>query len=147
MHASTARTFCTALVALTLASATLVTAIVASPAAAASSAWFSSPSRNIGCYMTTSGVRCDANTYTYTPTRKPATCDFAWGPSLGVTTAGKGHFRCVSDTVGGSTRILRYGSSITIGVFRCTSRTTDMTCVNTQNGHGFRVSRAAYRLF
>ena len=133
--------------ALILVGATLVTASVATPTEAASSAWFSSPSRNIGCYMTTTRVRCDVNTYTYAPTRRPAACDFAWGPAVEVSLTGKGHFGCVGDTVGGSTRILRYGRSITIGVFTCTSRTTDMTCVDTANGHGFRVSRVLYRFF
>ena len=147
MNMKTSRLARVGLAALALVAATLVATSVAPPAEAGSSAWFSSPSRNIGCYMTTSDVRCDVDVYTYTPTKKPATCDFAWGPSFGVATAGRGHFRCVSDTVGGSTRILRYGRSITIGAFRCTSRSTDMTCVNTGNGHGFRASRIAYRLF
>lgn len=133
--------------ALLFAAVILASARVGPPAAAASSAWFSSPSRNIGCYMTTSWVRCDVTTYSYTPTRKPASCDFAWGPAVEIRTTGTGRFGCVSDTVAGSARILRYGSSITIGRFRCTSRSTDMTCVNTMNGHGFRVSRVMYRLF
>lgn len=147
MNARTTRLLRAGRAALIMVTATLVTASVASPTEAASSAWFSSPSKNIGCYMTTSGVRCDVITYSYTPTKKPAGCDFAWGPSVEVTTTGKGHFRCVSDTVAGSARILRYGKSITIGRFRCTSRTTDMTCVDTENGHGFRISRVTYRLF
>jgi hypothetical protein len=147
MSLRTTRLLRTELAALLVVAATLVSASVASPAEAASSAWFSSPSRNIGCYMTTTWVRCDVISRTWVPTRKPASCDFAWGPAVEVGLTGKGHFGCVSDTVGGSSRILRYGKSITTGVFRCTSRSTDMTCTNTANGHGFRVSRAAYRFF
>ena len=147
MDSRTSRLLATGLAALTLVVATLVTASAAPPTEAASSAWFSSPSRNIGCYMTMTRVRCDVISRTWVPTPKPASCDFAWGPAVEVGTTGKGHFGCVSDTVGGSTRILRYGKSITVGVFRCTSRTTDMTCVDTANGHGFRVSRVLYRLF
>jgi hypothetical protein len=130
-----------------LLSAVLVSAAAAPPVEAGASAWFSSPSGNIGCYMTTTRVRCDVISRTWTPTPKPASCDFAWGPALEVGTTGTGRFGCVSDTVGGSTRILAYGRSLTIGRFRCTSRSTDMTCVDTANGHGFRVSRVLYRLF
>jgi len=123
------------------------TAIAASPVEAASSAWFSSPSRNIGCSMTTTVVRCDTIKHTYRPTAKPAGCHFAWGPSVQVGTTGKGRFRCVSDTVAGAPKVLAYGKSITVGRFRCTSRSTGMTCVDTRNGHGFTIARASYRLF
>jgi hypothetical protein len=135
------------LVGLALVASMLITAFVAAPVAAGSSAWFSSPSGNIGCSMTVAGVRCDTITYSYKPTPKPASCQFAWGPSIQVTATGKGRFRCVSDTVAGSMRILHYGASLTIGRFRCTSRTTGMTCVDTNDGHGFRISRTSYSLF
>jgi hypothetical protein len=125
----------------------LATAIAASPVEAASSARFSSPSRNIGCTMTSTIVRCDVIRYTYHPTAKPASCHFAWGPSVQVTTTGKGRFRCVSDTVAGAPKVLAYGKSITVGRFKCTSRTTGMTCVDTRDGHGFTIARASYRFF
>jgi hypothetical protein len=132
---------------LLLAAAMVVTTVAAPSTEARSSAWFSSPSRNIGCAMTTTRVRCDVISRSWVPTPKPASCDFAWGPALEVGMTSTGHFGCVSDTVGGSPRILAYGRSLTIGRFRCTSRSTDMTCVDTANGHGFRVSRVLYRLF
>ena len=132
---------------LTLVASTLVTAFVAAPVEAGPSAWFSSPSKNIGCYMTLSSVRCDVISHSYRPAPKPASCHFAWGPSLQVRTTGKGGFRCVSDTVAGSARILNYGASLTVGPFTCTSRTTGMTCTDTKDGHGFRISRTSYSLF
>ena len=92
-------------------------------------------------------VRCDVIEHSYTPPPQPSACEFAWGPALEVGVAGKGHFGCVSDTVAGSTRVLRYGKSIAIGPFRCTSRSSGMTCTNTRTRHGFTVSRVAYRLF
>jgi hypothetical protein len=147
MHHWIARPLRAGLVALILALAALTAPGVAGRADAASSAWFRSPSGNIGCYMTTTGVRCDVIEYAYTPSSKPAGCDFAWGPAFRVGLTGKGRFACVSDTVAGSTRVLRYGKSITIGAFRCTSRATGMTCTDTKNGHGFTVSRLAYRFF
>ena len=147
MNAKAALSLRLGLATVTLVASMLVTGVAASPAEAASSAWFSSPSRNIGCVMAATGVRCDAMTYTYTPPPQPAWCDFGWGPSIGVGTRGRGHFRCVSDTVAGAPTILGYGSSRIIGRFRCTSRTTGMRCVNTLNGHGFRISKASYSLF
>ncbi len=147
MNAKAALSLRLGLATVTLVASMLVTGVAASPAEAASSAWFSSPSRNIGCMMTATGVRCDTKTHTYTPTPKPASCHFAWGPSIVVGTRGRGHFLCVSDTVAGAPKILGYGASRIIGRFRCTSRTTGMKCVNTLNGHGFRISRSSYRLF
>jgi hypothetical protein len=35
------------------------------------------------------------------------------------------------------TRVLRSGQSLTVGYFRCTSRTTGLTCVSRRSGHGF----------
>ena len=147
MNAKAALSARLGLATLTLVASVLVTAVAVSPAQAASSAWFSSPSRNIGCMMTATSVRCDTVTYTYTPTPKPAWCHFAWGPAIGVGTTGRGHFRCVSDTVAGAPTVLGYGASKIIGRFKCTSRTTGMRCVDTVNGHGFRISKASYSLF
>jgi hypothetical protein len=147
MNAKTALPLRLGLATVTMVASMLVTGVAASPAEAASSAWFSSPSRNIGCTMAATGVRCDTVTYTYTPPPQPAWCHFGWGPSIGVGTTGRGHFRCVSDTVAGAPKILGYGASRIIGRFRCTSRTTGMRCVNTLNGHGFRISKGSYRLF
>jgi hypothetical protein len=136
------------LAALTLVASSLLIAIGAAvPAAAGTSAWFSSPSRNLGCYVTTTSVRCDAIAFSYTPPPKPASCHLNWGPSIHVTTSGRARFGCISDTVDGSMRILRYGDSIAIASFRCTSRITGVTCSDTRDGHGFRIARASYFLF
>jgi hypothetical protein len=135
------------LAALALVVSALLTGFAASPAVAAPSAWFSSPSKNLGCYMTSVNVRCDAIVFSYTPPPKPASCHLNWGPSIHLAETGTGHFGCISDTVSGSSRILHYGASITISVFRCTSRTTGVTCIDTRDGHGFRIARANYHLF
>jgi hypothetical protein len=144
------------LVAVAMAASTLAV-VVASPVAAvspavnespaATTAWFSSPSRNIACSMYTSGVRCDVLVHTYKPTRRPASCEADWGTAFEVKTTGKGHFRCVADSVNGPAPILKYGHSKSIGRFTCTSRTTGMTCIDRYNGHGFRASKSSYRLF
>ena len=118
MNAKTALSLRLGLATVTLVASMLVAGVAASPAAAASSAWFSSPSRNIGCMMTATFVRCDAGTSTYTPPSQPAWCHLGWGPSIGVGKTGRGHFLCVSDTVGGAPTILGYGTSRIIGRFQ-----------------------------
>lgn len=47
------------------------------------------------------------------------------------------------------TRVLRSGQSLTAGYFRCTSRTTGLTCVSRRSGHGFFLSNnnKSQRLF
>jgi hypothetical protein len=157
MHPGNPRSLRAGLAALALAASLLTAAsapVFAGPAprapsavTPAASAWFSSPSRNIGCMMDTSSVRCDVISYSYHPPAKPASCHFAWGPSVGVGTTGKGRFRCVSDTVAGAPTILKYGKSRTVGRYTCTSRSTGMTCINTRTGHGFRIARTNYSLF
>jgi hypothetical protein len=157
MNAKTLLPLRASLAAIVLAASTLVTAVAVSPVAAASPvatvspvaayAWFSSPSKNIGCWMDASGARCDVLVHTYKPTKKPAYCHADWGTALEVGRTGKGHFGCVSDTVAMSPTILRYGHSKSFGRFTCTSRLTGMTCVNRYNGHGFKASKASYRFF
>ena len=147
MKTKTALTLRLGLATVTLGASMLVTAFAAPPTEAGSSAWFTSPSRNIGCMMMASEARCDTITYTYSPPPKPAWCDLGWGPSVVVGTAGRGHFLCAGDTVAGAPTILGYGASRNIGRFSCTSRRAGMRCVDTRNGHGFRISRASYSLF
>jgi hypothetical protein len=107
---------------------------------------FSSPSGNIGCVMTRTGVRCDIRERDWSPPPKPKSCEFDWGNSLGVGFRGRGHFLCVSDAVNRGRR-LDYGEAIRRGRFRCRSRVTGMRCVNLRNGHGFALSRRRVRRF
>ncbi|MDA0159080.1 hypothetical protein OM076_02285 [Solirubrobacter ginsenosidimutans] len=43
--------------------------------------------------------------------------------------------------------VLAYGHSRRFGQFRCTSRTTGLTCINRTDHHGFTVSREHRRMF
>jgi hypothetical protein len=126
--------------------AALVSALaVAAPASAATS--FHSPSGNIRCVIDrTSSTRCDITNRDWSPPRKPSSCEFDWGNSLGVGFRGRGRFLCVSDAVD-SGRKLGYGQSIKRGRFRCRSRMSGMRCENVRNGHGFAVSKQHVRRF
>ena len=119
---------------------------------------FVTPSRNIECLIGTypSGanpaasdqfVRCDVRrTYATLPPR-PRDCDLDWGTVATLAPAGRGQWgACVSDAVGPGAVVLAYGKSINKAPFRCTSRTTGLTCTN-RAGHGFRLSREYVRTF
>ena len=77
-------------------------------------------------------------------------CEFDWGDAFAVGPKGRGHGVCHGDTAlpapGQKIRILKYGTSITLGKITCPSRTTGLTCRNTA-GHGFSLSREKIRVF
>lgn len=130
-----------ALVASTLVPATSALALVQ----------FQSPTTNIGCIGDATSVRCDLRTTSATPPKKPKACRYDWGSAFEVNRTGRGHGLCAGDTAlatpGDGRRKLAYGKSIRLGPkLVCTSRTTGMTCRNTQ-GHGFTLSKTVIRLF
>jgi hypothetical protein len=106
---------------------------------------FHSPSDNIVCSIEKFGVRCDIWEKGWQATPKPASCEFDWG-SLGLARKGKGHFLCISGAIEEGSE-LAYGDSSRRFGFRCTSLSSGVRCVNTHNGHGFKVSRERYRFF
>jgi hypothetical protein len=118
---------------------------VASPASAF--VGFVSPSGNIGCALSKSGVRCDIGKKKWQPPPKPADCDLDWGYGLDLGRHGRPHFICAGDTTLGFTRKLPYGESIRRGRFRCHSGMEGMRCVNLRNRHGFLLSRERYARF
>ena len=44
-------------------------------------------------------------------------------------------------------RVLRYGQTLRVGFFRCTSRAAGLTCVSRHSGHGFFLSNKNQRTF
>lgn len=112
---------------------------------------FRTPSGNIGClYAKTAGsrpeLRCDLAQVAH-PAPKPASCEFDWGHAFGVSTRGRAHRLCVSDSaMDPGAPVLRYGRTRRFGPFSCTSKTTGLRCV-APSGHGFKLSRAQQKLF
>jgi hypothetical protein len=119
----------------------LVAAVFLGLAAPAAASPFQSPSRNIGCYITAQGVRCDISRRDWSPPPKPASCELDYGQGLSVGPRGRGRVVCAGDTTLGSGRRLHYGASIARGRFRCTRLRSGMRCVNERRGHGFKLSR------
>jgi hypothetical protein len=125
--------------------ALLAALATAAPAGAASDleglVTFQSPSKNVGCVMTTAFARCDIRTRDWKPPKKPESCDLDWGQGVNIDATGKGVFICAGDTTLGQGKKLAYGKSITRGRFTCKSLATGMRCVNTRNKHGYLLSR------
>jgi hypothetical protein len=130
-------------------------AVVALAAAASISAQtatyvpFRTPSGNIACAASDAPValRCDIRSgLRPTPPRR-SNCPVDFGDSVGMGKRGRPYLVCHGDTViDPRARVVRYGSSIRVLGFKCTSRTTGLTCANA-SGHGWFLSRERYRLF
>jgi hypothetical protein len=111
---------------------------------------FRMPSGNIGCAYAppfegrAAALRCDIlSGLVPEPTRA---CPVDW-TGLGINGRRRGHAVCAGDTVyEGSAPKLRYGRQWRKGPFRCTSRTTGLTCRNTAE-HGFHLARENWRVF
>jgi hypothetical protein len=108
---------------------------------------FDSPSGNIGCVMEALGVRCDIAEHDWQSPPKPSNCELDYGGGVAVDKHGKAGFVCAGDTTLHSGPALPYGKSLRLGRFRCTSKPSEVRCVNTKNGHGFALSRQFARLF
>jgi hypothetical protein len=133
--------------------AAALVATLAAPAMAQSGELkrFITPSRNIGCFGDSTGVRCDIRTTSAKPPKKPANCRLDWGSAYEVNRIGRGHGLCVGDTAlpdpNKREPVLKYGHTIRLGKkLRCTSKRTGLTCRNGA-GHGFTLSKTVIRLF
>ena len=94
---------------------------------------FYTPSRNISCVMTGDGVFCDMG-------KPPALASLA---ADGVATICQHQgLKCTGNFGEGPVfRQLSYGSSKTVGRFRCTSALSGVTCIVSATGKGFFISR------
>lgn len=127
----------------------LVAAAVPVVAHAAPPTNFRTPSGNIGCDMRPGETRCDIVRYTYTPPRRPMSCDLEWGDSVRIGARGLPRFVCHGDTVlppPGARHRVPYGTTVRRGGIRCTVARTGVTCRN-RAGHGFTLARERVRLF
>lgn len=110
---------------------------------------FQSPSKNIGCTIVGGLARCDIVQRSWQPPPRPSSCpqivDF--GQGVEVSASGPGRLVCAGDTARDpASPSLEYGTATRAEGFTCVSRVTGMTCTST-GGHGFQLSRQAYRVF
>ena len=108
---------------------------------------FGTPSHNIGCQLATKYARCDIKEHDWTPPPKPANCDVDWGGGLSVSEQ-RASVVCAGDTAFDlNAPVLAYGSRARRGAIVCISREAGVTCRAPRTGHGFFLSRQAYRLY
>jgi hypothetical protein len=108
--------------------------IAAALAAAATVTWFHSPSGNIQCEVAAADRR---GTYAYCQT-------FVRPRSVKLSASGRMHVCTGTGCLGNGPEnayTLRYGRSVRLGPFRCTSLVSGMRCVVVRTGHGFVISR------
>lgn len=108
---------------------------------------FQSPTGNIGCQISTSGVRCDIGERGWEPPPRPADCRLDYGHALGLSATAPARLMCAGDSARGSGEVLAYGDAITAGPIRCESAPAGITCRSNESEHGFMLSRESYTLF
>jgi hypothetical protein len=108
---------------------------------------FRTPTGNIGCQLTAAAAACDVLERTWELPPRPADCDADFGQGAFVDGDRSG-LTCASDTpFDPDAEVLDYGTGWALGQVRCLSARDGVTCEHTGTGHGFAVSRDAYRLF
>jgi len=108
---------------------------------------FVSPTANVSCMIDADWARYDIIDRDWAPPPRPADCEFDYGQGISLAPGGPAEFACAGDTALGADEALPYGESITSGPLRCDSAESGITCRDAQSGHGFSISRQAYRLF
>jgi hypothetical protein len=111
---------------------------------------FQSPSGNISCAMFTYGagghtVRCEVANHTWTATQ-PDGCLMNWGDRVGMEEGSAAQFGCYGQAMPAATHTLEYGQIQTLGSLSCDSETIGITCIDTNTGHYFSVSRDTIHL-
>jgi hypothetical protein len=109
-------------------------------------AMFSSPSKNIGCAMEASYVRCDINQRSWTAPPPPPSCEFDYGNGM-IISKGTAAVACTSDTVLGQEQVLGYGQAMRVGSSVCSSSPAGMRCVDQTSKHGFVLAKEGYTVF
>jgi hypothetical protein len=111
----------------------------------------SSPTGNIWCTLMYEGIGCIVKKNEYDPLPRPVHCTTDWiDGAFGLGDRGlpeRGSCQGDTDYGNGRPAVLPYGSTTLVENRACQSTESAMICWNTDSRHGFRLSRAAYRLF
>ena len=111
---------------------------------------FVTPSRNIYCALVgedKDALRCEIlsllNPMPSQP--NPGYCEFDWGAGFLLPKDTQPEILCISDTIAGTDYTVSYGSTWTHSGFNCESRTSGLTCTNSQD-QGFFLSREEWKI-
>jgi hypothetical protein len=131
---------------LTTAAATL---LVVPAAVSARVTYFHTPSKKVYCAYVSSptrDLRCDTK-YRIAPLGTYRCHDGDWGQAIDMSPRSKAHGVCAGDTIIGTHgSTIPYGTTRHFGPFKCTSRTSGLTCTNAV-GHGWLLSDTHQRKF
>jgi hypothetical protein len=108
---------------------------------------FVSPTGNVSCIIDADLARCDIMDRSWSPPPRPADCEFDYDQGISLAPGEQAQFVCAGDTAFGADETLPYGQAIKAGVLRCESAQSWISCSDVRSGHGFSISREAYRLF
>ncbi|MCT7659592.1 DUF6636 domain-containing protein [Mycobacterium deserti] len=108
---------------------------------------FISPSGNVACMLDATWARCDIIDRNWSPPPRPPDCEFDYGQGISLAPGERAQFVCAGDTAFGADQVLPYGESIAADRLRCESAQSGITCLDSESGHGFSISREAYRVF
>jgi hypothetical protein len=101
--------------------------------------WFHSPSGNIQCQVSANDLRGTAAfCQTFEPSRTATLHRNGRTTLCGARCVGNGPENAFT---------LRYGHSVVVGPFRCTSLKSGMKCVVRSSGHGFKISKQSIKRF
>ena len=120
--------------------AIIATATGSASASSTATRWFHSPSGNIDCEVGVS--RPTLGTSAFCISKRPVRCA-TLKPSGKVVV----YQNCLLGDAPESAFTLRYGHSVRVGPFQCSSRRDGMRCQAVRNGHGFLISRARLKRF
>ncbi|WP_156766968.1 DUF6636 domain-containing protein [Mycobacterium sp. E796] len=115
---------------------------------------FQSPSGNIACTMLlvpgengNNNVQCDLGDHTF---QTPGTCRTSATGVAAILNSSRPQPDVGCDAYASllpsSWPVLEYGQSRSLGVLRCNSEPSGITCTNTKTGHFFRLSRDSYQV-
>lgn len=108
---------------------------------------FTVPGSNIGCDLSSSGVRCDIQQRSWTPPGQPSSCSASWGNAVALGATGTPGFACGgASAISSDAKVVPDGWDDKVGTLTCQVRSFSVDCFSA-HGHGFIFSRTGYTFY
>jgi len=108
---------------------------------------FTVPGSNIGCELSSHGVRCDIQQRVWTPPAQPSSCSASWGNAIALGATGTPAFACGgASAISSDAKVVPDGWDDKVGTITCQVRSFSVDCFSA-HGHGFIFSRTGYTLY
>lgn len=107
---------------------------------------FLSTDGNLACDIESAYARCDPKARSWPLPPQPSDCASGWGHGIELQAGTKASFFCGSDHITAS-RPLAAGHGYRVGFLECDAvSASTVSCHDTNDGHGFTISKAKYTL-